>query len=76
MVFLSILQHLSMARDIDIVMVNVVSGLGNGRIVPRGPLREPLQGFKRAQVVVLHHADLVCFPPTKVTGVNKYFDHF
>ncbi|CAK9868533.1 unnamed protein product [Sphagnum jensenii] len=53
------MQHLSMARDIDIVMVNVVSGLGNGRIVPRGPLREPLQGFKRAQVVVLHHADLV-----------------
>ncbi|KAH8933798.1 hypothetical protein BDL97_18G048400 [Sphagnum fallax] len=67
------MQHLSMARDIDIVMVNVVSGLGNGRIVPRGPLREPLQGFKRAQVVVLHHADLVT--EQRLRSLRGMLDH-
>ncbi|KAH8933790.1 hypothetical protein BDL97_18G048400 [Sphagnum fallax] len=70
---LSLMMHLSMARDIDIVMVNVVSGLGNGRIVPRGPLREPLQGFKRAQVVVLHHADLVT--EQRLRSLRGMLDH-
>jgi tetraacyldisaccharide 4'-kinase len=69
-------QNKSKEAGEDVGIVILDDGLGNGRIVPRGPLREPLQGFKRAQVVVLHHADLVYFPPTKVIGVNKYFDHF
>ncbi|KAL2652313.1 hypothetical protein R1flu_020441 [Riccia fluitans] len=53
------MQHLPLAKDLEIVMVNVVSLWGNQRMVPRGPLRESLQELKRADVVVLHHADLV-----------------
>ena len=41
-------------------MVNAISLWGNERLVPRGPLRESLNALKRAHVVVLHHAGLVC----------------
>ena len=32
---------------------------GNGHIIPRGPLREPLRGLSRAHAVVVHNADMV-----------------
>ncbi|KAL3677475.1 hypothetical protein R1sor_027423 [Riccia sorocarpa] len=53
------LQHLPLARDLEVVMVNVISLWGNQRTIPRGPLRESLGELRRADVVVLHHADLV-----------------
>jgi len=34
-------QHHRLARDLDIVCVDGVSGFGNGRVLPAGPLREP-----------------------------------
>jgi tetraacyldisaccharide 4'-kinase len=41
-------------------MVNGLTLWGNGQLVPLGPLREPLIALRRADVVVIHHADLVC----------------
>jgi hypothetical protein len=43
-------------------MVNAVSYIGNGHLIPCGPLREPLTALQRADAVVLHHADLVSLP--------------
>ncbi len=40
------MQHYAMYRDIEIVMIDPVRGVGNGRLLPAGPLREP---YKRAQ---------------------------
>jgi tetraacyldisaccharide 4'-kinase len=34
------LQHLRMKRDLEIVVIDGVRGLGNGRLLPAGPLRE------------------------------------
>jgi tetraacyldisaccharide 4'-kinase len=34
------LQHLALARDVEVV-VHAVSGVGNGFLLPAGPLREP-----------------------------------
>ncbi|EFJ38489.1 hypothetical protein SELMODRAFT_73554 [Selaginella moellendorffii] len=53
------MQHLRIARDVEIVMVNAVTLFGNERMIPWGPLREPLDSLRRAQVIVVHHANLV-----------------
>ena len=50
------MQHLRLARDLEVVMVNALARWGSGRLVPRGPLRElPALGLRRAHVVALHH---------------------
>lgn len=56
-------QHLHLCRDVDIVMVNGMMPWGNRNLLPLGPLREPLTALKRANIVVIHHTDLVCFAP-------------
>jgi tetraacyldisaccharide 4'-kinase len=41
-------QHRRLARDEDMVVVDEAAGFGNGRVLPRGPLREPLSALRRA----------------------------
>ncbi|VFQ91784.1 unnamed protein product [Cuscuta campestris] len=53
------MQHLSLERDIEIVMVNAMVPWGNHHLLPLGPLREPFSALNRADVVVVHHADMV-----------------
>lgn len=36
------LQHYRLARDVEICVIDAVRGFGNGRLLPAGPLREPL----------------------------------
>lgn len=45
------LQHLAMARDLEII-VQDERGTGNGRLLPAGPLREPAERLTRADWVV------------------------
>lgn len=52
-------QHRSLLRDVEIVMVNGLTPWGNTHFIPRGPMREPLSALTRADIVVIHHADLV-----------------
>ncbi len=53
------LQHWAIERDLEIVMVNALNPFGNGKLLPRGILREPVQTLKRASVVVISHSNLV-----------------
>jgi tetraacyldisaccharide 4'-kinase len=49
-------QHHRVARDVDLVCVDAASGLGNGRVLPRGPLREPVASLARADALLLTRA--------------------
>jgi tetraacyldisaccharide 4'-kinase len=46
-------QHRRLARDLDVVLVDARTGLGNGRLLPAGPLREGPGALARADVVLL-----------------------
>jgi tetraacyldisaccharide 4'-kinase len=48
------LQHLRLARDVEIVVVDGARGFGNGRLLPAGPLREPASRVALANVVVIN----------------------
>jgi len=52
-------QHRRAARDFDLVLVNAVEPFGYGHVLPRGLLREPLAGLRRAEAVVITRADEV-----------------
>ncbi|MFA4915392.1 MAG: tetraacyldisaccharide 4'-kinase [Syntrophales bacterium] len=45
-------QHRSLFRDIDIVLMDIGRPFGNGCLLPRGPLREPPEALKRADIIV------------------------
>jgi len=46
-------QHLRLARDLDIVLLDASDPFGGGYVLPAGALREPVDALVRAQVVVL-----------------------
>ena len=52
-------QHRQFARDLDIVLVDATNPWGYGYLLPRGTLREPKSGLKRAGAVVITRADQV-----------------
>lgn len=37
------LQHYALARDVEIEVIDGMRGYGNGRMIPAGPLREPVE---------------------------------
>ena len=49
-------QHIHLKRDMDILLVDAKNPFGNGHLLPWGPLREPLSGLKRADVIILTRA--------------------
>ena len=48
-------QHLRLARDIDIVVIDSTRGLGNRWCLPAGPLREGVWALAAADLMVYHH---------------------
>ena len=51
-------QHFRLKRDLDVVVLDAFSPFGNGHVMPRGILREPISAIKRAGCVVLTKSDL------------------
>jgi len=49
-------QHLALKRDLDLLLLDAVMPFGNGRLLPRGPLREPASEISRADAVILTRA--------------------
>jgi tetraacyldisaccharide 4'-kinase len=45
-------QHRTLVKDLEIVMARACRPWGNGKLLPAGPLREPLAALARADLVV------------------------
>ncbi|MFZ5563935.1 MAG: tetraacyldisaccharide 4'-kinase [Thermodesulfobacteriota bacterium] len=56
-------QHFQLARDLNIVLMDSARPVGNGRLLPAGPLREPLS--------CLTHADAFVFTRSDPAGEEK-----
>lgn len=50
-------QHRRLGRDLDVVLIDATNPWGYGSLLPRGLLREPLSGLRRAGLVVLTRVD-------------------
>ena len=47
------LQHLQLARDVDIVLLDAADPFGGGHLLPAGRLREPKSALARADMIVI-----------------------
>lgn len=52
-------QHRRLARDLDLVCIDSTCPFGYDRVLPRGLLREPLTGLRRASAFVLTRSDQI-----------------
>ncbi len=50
-------QHIKCHRDLDIVLMDASRPIGNGHLLPLGPLREPVKQLRRADVILLTGPD-------------------
>ena len=59
-------QHWKLKRDVDVVLIDSVNLFGNGYVLPRGTLREPITHLERADVCLMTKVD------QGLPGFNKY----
>jgi tetraacyldisaccharide 4'-kinase len=50
-------QHMQLARDVDIVMIDASDPFGGGRLLPAGLLREPRSALRRADIVAITRSE-------------------
>ena len=67
-------QHRRLARDLDIVLLDACEPFGYGHVFPRGMLREPLGGLRRAHVVALSRADMIA--PQQQAAIRSAVQHY
>ena len=46
-------QHFQLHRDLDVVLLDAAAPCGNGFLLPRGPLREPISTLAAADILIL-----------------------
>jgi tetraacyldisaccharide 4'-kinase len=62
-------QHLRLARNVDIVLIDATEPFGGGRLVPAGRLREPRSALARADIVVITRSS---HAPAVEAAVRRY----
>ncbi|WP_028633615.1 tetraacyldisaccharide 4'-kinase [Pseudomonas parafulva] len=81
------MQHYRLARDLELVLIDAARGLGNGRCLPAGPLREPAERLHAVDAVLFNGAAEdpaegfgFCLQPAALvnlrSGERRPLDHF
>ena len=65
-------QHLRLTRQTDIVVIDSTNPFGNRRLLPAGPLREPLSSLMRADIFVLTKTDQTADKEALVAMLKRY----
>lgn len=52
-------QHRRLARDLNLLVIDATDPFGGNRLLPRGLLREPVAGMRRADAIILTRSDRV-----------------
>jgi tetraacyldisaccharide 4'-kinase len=65
-------QHLGLARDLNILLIDATDPFGGFEMAPLGRLREPLYGIRRADAVIITRADNA-FDQGQTLAIIKYF---
>jgi tetraacyldisaccharide 4'-kinase len=55
-------QHRRIHRDLDIALLDALEPFGYEQVFPRGMLREPMSGLRRAGAVALSRSDAISVP--------------
>jgi len=74
-------QNPTLQKNFSIIVVDGTYGFGNGRVMPAGPLREPIDiGLKRADAIIIMGTEKAKLPKlelAKFSGkLNIYYDPF
>lgn len=64
------LQHYGLARDFEIAVVDAGRGLGNGLLLPAGPLREPVSRLASVDAIVINGGDPAAAGDAKRFGMT------
>jgi tetraacyldisaccharide 4'-kinase len=64
-------QHMQLARDVDIVLVDATYPFGGGHLLPAGRLREPQSALSRADIIVITRSD---HAPAVEAAVRRHSD--
>ena len=64
-------QHLQLARNVDIVLVDASKPFGGGHLLPAGRLREPRTALQRADLIVITRST---HAPAVESVVRRYSD--
>lgn len=62
------LQHYRLARDVEICVVDGMRGFGNGRLLPAGPLREPVSRLRTVDFLVCNGGEREGMWPMHLVG--------
>lgn len=57
------LQHYALGRDIEIAVIDGTRGLGNERLIPAGPLREPKDRLNEVDFIIINGDGFVTEQP-------------
>jgi tetraacyldisaccharide 4'-kinase len=65
-------QHVKLARDFDVVLLDALNPLGGGEVFPMGRLREPMDALTRADAIVITRSEASDLGPAIERAVRRW----